>query len=145
MSKADYYETLGVSRDADEKALKSAFRKQAMKYHPDRNPNDSEAEAKFKELGEAYEALKDPQKRAACARFGHAAFENGGGGGQGPFGGGGMGDIFEDIFGEMMGGGRRSSGGRSRGADPLVAAIEKFLRVRTSVSLVVRGFTIVAC
>ncbi len=117
MSKADYYDTLGVSRDADEKALKSAFRKKAMKYHPDRNPNDSEAEAKFKELGEAYEALKDPQKRAAYDRFGHAAFENGGGGGQSPFGGGGMGDIFEDIFGEMMGGGRRSSGGRSRGAD----------------------------
>ena len=118
MSKQDYYETLGVSRDADEKALKSAFRKQAMKYHPDRNPDNAEAEAKFKEVGEAYEALKDPQKRAAYDRFGHAAFENGGGGGGGPFGGGGgMGDIFEDIFGEMMGGGRRSSGGRSRGAD----------------------------
>ena len=119
MSKADYYETLGVSRDADEKTLKSAFRKKAMKYHPDRNPNDAEAEAKFKELGEAYEALKDPQKRAAYDRFGHAAFENGGGGGGGghPFGAGGMSDIFEDIFGEMMGGGRRSSGGRARGAD----------------------------
>jgi len=120
MSKEDYYETLNVSRDADEKELKSAFRKMAMKYHPDRNPDDAEAEAKFKEIGEAYEALKDPQKRAAYDRFGHAAFENGGGG-QGPFGGGGgmggMGDIFEDIFGEMMGGGRRSSGGRSRGAD----------------------------
>ncbi|MEP0940917.1 MAG: molecular chaperone DnaJ [Rhizobiaceae bacterium] len=118
MSKADYYETLGVARDADEKALKSAFRKQAMKYHPDRNPDNAEAEAKFKELGEAYEALKDPQKRAAYDRFGHAAFENGGGGGGGhPFGAGGMSDIFEDIFGDMMGGGRRSSGGRSRGAD----------------------------
>ncbi|MGI9366951.1 MAG: molecular chaperone DnaJ [Rhizobiaceae bacterium] len=119
MSKADYYETLGVSRDADEKALKSAFRKQAMKYHPDRNPDSAEAEAKFKEIGEAYEALKDPQKRAAYDRFGHAAFENGGGGARGPFGGGGSGmsDIFEDIFGEMMGGGRRSAGGRSRGAD----------------------------
>ena len=117
MSKPDYYETLGVSRDADEKALKSAFRKQAMKYHPDRNPDDAEAEARFKEVGEAYEALKDPQKRAAYDRFGHAAFENGGGGGAGPFGAGGMSDIFEDIFGEMMGGGRRSSGGRQRGAD----------------------------
>ena len=118
MSKADYYETLGVSRDADAKTLKSAFRKKAMKYHPDRNPDNAEAEAKFKELGEAYEALKDPQKRAAYDRFGHAAFENGGGGGGGhPFGAGGMSDIFEDIFGEMMGGGRRSSGGRSRGAD----------------------------
>ncbi|MEE9375086.1 MAG: molecular chaperone DnaJ [Rhizobiaceae bacterium] len=118
MSKADYYETLGVSRNADEKELKSAFRKKAMKYHPDRNPDDSTAEGKFKEIGEAYEALKDPQKRAAYDRFGHAAFENGGGGGGSPFGGGGgMGDIFEDIFGEMMGGGRRSSGGRTRGAD----------------------------
>ncbi len=117
MEKADYYETLGVSRDADEKTLKSAFRKQAMKYHPDRNPDNAEAEAKFKELGEAYEALKDPQKRAAYDRFGHAAFENNGGGGAGPFGGGSMSDIFEDIFGEMMGGGRRSSGGRARGAD----------------------------
>ncbi len=117
MIKADYYETLQVSRDADGTTLKSAYRKLAMKYHPDRNPGDQEAEARFKEIGEAYEALKDPQKRAAYDRFGHAAFENGGGGGgQGPFGGG-MGDIFEDLFGEMMGGGRRSSGGRSRGAD----------------------------
>ena len=111
MSKVDYYDTLGVARDADEKELKSAFRKKAMKFHPDRNPGDEEAEGKFKEVGEAYEALKDPQKRAAYDRFGHAAFENGGGGGQSPFGGGGMGDIFEDIFGDMMGGGRRSSGG----------------------------------
>ncbi|MEN0041932.1 MAG: molecular chaperone DnaJ [Pseudomonadota bacterium] len=119
MSKADYYETLGVSRDADEKTLKSAFRKMAMKHHPDRNPGDAAAEAKFKEIGEAYEALKDPQKRAAYDRFGHAAFENGGmgGGGGSPFGGGGMSDIFEDIFGEMMGGRGRSSGGRQRGAD----------------------------
>ena len=119
MSKVDYYETLGVSRDVDEKELKSAYRKLAMKYHPDRNPGDGAAEAKFKELGEAYEALKDPQKRSAYDRFGHAAFENGGGGGGGPFGGGGagFGDIFEDIFGEMMGGRQRSSGGRQRGAD----------------------------
>ena len=122
MAKADFYETLGVARGADEKELKSAFRKLAMKYHPDRNPGDAEAEKKFKEVGEAYEVLKDPQKRAAYDRFGHSAFENGmGGGGAGGFGGGGGGfaDIFEDIFGEMMGGrgGRRSSGGRERGAD----------------------------
>lgn len=120
MSKADYYEILGVSRDVGEKELKSAFRKAAMKHHPDRNPDDAAAEAKFKELGEAYEVLKDPQKRAAYDQFGHAAFE-GGGGGAGPFGGGfaggSMSDIFEDIFGDMMGGRARSSGGRQRGAD----------------------------
>ncbi len=116
--KADFYETLGVQREADEKELKVAFRKLAMQFHPDRNPGDNECEHKFKEINEAYETLKDPQKRAAYDRFGHAAFENGGmnGGGQG-FGAGGFADIFEDIFGDMMGGRRRSSGGRERGAD----------------------------
>ncbi|MAY62260.1 MAG: molecular chaperone DnaJ [Rhizobiales bacterium] len=118
MAKPDFYETLGVSRSADEKELKSAFRKLAMKYHPDRNPGDAEAERKFKEIGEAYEFLKDPQKRAAYDRFGHAAFEQGGGGPGGMGGGmGGFSDIFEDIFGEMMGGRARRSGGRERGAD----------------------------
>jgi molecular chaperone DnaJ len=121
MAKADFYETLGVAKGADEKDLKGAFRKLAMKYHPDKNPGDAEAERKFKEIGEAYETLKDPQKRAAYDRFGHAAFEQGGAGGFGGGGAaaGGFSDIFEDIFGEMMGGGRqrRSSGGRERGAD----------------------------
>ena len=121
MAKADYYEILGVSRSADEKELKSAFRKLAMVHHPDKNPGDHEAERKFKELNEAYEMLKDPQKRAAYDRYGHAAFEHGGmGNAGGGMGGGGFSDIFEDIFGEMMGGGRqrqRSSGGRERGAD----------------------------
>ncbi|MCB1457463.1 MAG: molecular chaperone DnaJ [Nitratireductor sp.] len=121
MAKSDYYETLGVERGVDEKALKSAFRKKAMQYHPDRNPGDAAAEAKFKELNEAYEVLKDPQKRSAYDRFGHAAFEQGNGGMGGGFGGGGasaFSDIFEDIFGEMMGGrGRARSGGRERGAD----------------------------
>ncbi len=119
MSKADYYETLGVDRGADEKELKSAFRKLAMKYHPDRNPDNPTAEQSFKELNEAYEVLKSEEKRAAYDRFGHAAFQNGGGqqgGFSGDFGSS-MGDIFEDIFGDMMGGRRRSSGGRERGAD----------------------------
>jgi molecular chaperone DnaJ len=123
MAKRDYYETLGVSRDADEKALKGAFRKLAMQLHPDKNPGDASAEARFKEVNEAYEVLKDPQKRAAYDRFGHAAFENGGPGGGGAgfsgFGGASMADIFDDIFGEFMGGGRRASrsNGRERGAD----------------------------
>ena len=119
MAKADFYETLGVERGADEAALKSAYRKLAMKFHPDRNPDDAEAERKFKELNEAYDTLKDPQKRAAYDRFGHAAFEQGGGAGGfgGGFGGaGGFSDIFEDIFGDIMGGGRRR-GPNNRGAD----------------------------
>ena len=117
MDKRDYYDILGVQRSIDEKGLKGAYRKLAMQYHPDRNPGDEEAEAKFKEATEAYEVLKDPQRRAAYDRFGHAAFRNGAAGGHG-FGGDfatAMSDIFEEFFG---GGGRgRGQGGRQRGSD----------------------------
>ncbi|KAA0968491.1 molecular chaperone DnaJ [Aureimonas fodinaquatilis] len=121
--KVDYYEMLGVTKTCDGKILKSAFRKLAMQYHPDRNPGDEAAEIKFKEIGEAYEVLKDPQKRAAYDRFGHAAFQNGGGqagGGFRPDFSSSMSDIFEDIFGQMHGsrrGGRGPTNGRERGSD----------------------------
>ncbi|MDJ0921772.1 MAG: molecular chaperone DnaJ [Henriciella sp.] len=115
MSKRDYYEVLGVSKDVDEKALKSAYRKLAMKFHPDQNPDDAEAEAKFKEVGEAYAILSDPDQRAAYDRFGHAAFEGGGPGGGHPFGGGDPGDIFQDIFSQVFGGGGSPFGGGRRG------------------------------
>ena len=120
MAKQDYYATLGVARGVDADGLKKAYRKLAMQYHPDRNPGDREAEAKFKEINEAYDVLKDDQKRAAYDRFGHAAFEQGGGGAGGfDFSAaGGFGDIFEQMFGDFMGGGRRGGGGRAaRGAD----------------------------
>src|SRR5690349_22747155 len=109
MAKQDYYATLGVARDAGAEELKRAYRKLAMQHHPDRNPGDKKAEARFKEVSEAYDVLKDEQKRAAYDRFGHAAFENGGAGGPGGFGGfdfsagGGLGDIFDQIFGDFMG------------------------------------------
>lgn len=122
MDKRDFYDVLGVSQDADDKALKSAFRKLAMEYHPDRNAGDQEAERKFKEINEAYDALKDPQSRAAYDRFGHAAFENGSpGGGAAGFGSdfsSSMSDIFDDLFSEFMGGGqRRGPRGQERGSD----------------------------
>ncbi|NBB78115.1 MAG: molecular chaperone DnaJ [Verrucomicrobia bacterium] len=131
MATTDYYELLGVGRDASEADLKKAYRKLAVKYHPDKNPGDAQAEAKFKEISEAFDVLKDPDKRAAYDRYGHAAFKQGGmgnaGGGMGgmgghdpfdifreAFGGGGGGGIFEEFFG---GGGGRSTGGAQHGAD----------------------------
>jgi len=116
-TKRCYYETLEVERDADESKLKSSFRKLAMKFHPDRNPGDDTSEVKFKEINEAYEVLKDRDKRAAYDRFGHAAFEQGGPGGGAGFGAGfasSFSDIFEDLFGMA---GQRGRGGRERGAD----------------------------
>jgi molecular chaperone DnaJ len=114
----DYYELLEVERSADDATLKSAYRKLAMKYHPDRNAGCKDNEAKFKAVSEAYECLKDPQKRAAYDRFGHAAFQQGGGfGGGGPQDFGGFSDIFESVFGEFMGGGRGGQRQQRRGAD----------------------------
>jgi len=113
MSKSDYYEVLEVSNSASDADIKKAFRRLAMKYHPDRNPDDAQAEAKFKEAKEAFEVLSDSSKRAAYDQFGHAGVDQSAGGG---FGGGGFGDAFSDIFGDIFGGG----GGRSRarkGAD----------------------------
>lgn len=150
MSKRDYYEVLGVARDASEEDLKKAYRKLAMKWHPDRNQGDKDAEAKFKELNEAYDILKDAEKRAAYDRYGHAAFEQGGGG-PGGFGGGGspFGGAFEDIFEEMFGrfGGGRGGGrggATGRGADlrtqveisleEAFAGTKTNIRISTSVS-----------
>src|ERR1051325_7747032 len=117
-TKRCYYETLEVDRNADDSRLKAAFRKLAMKWHPDRNPGDAASEIKFKEINEAYEVLKDGDKRAAYDRYGHAAFEQGMGGGGPGFGAGfasSFSDIFEDLFG--MAGQRGRGGGRERGAD----------------------------
>ena len=131
-TKRDYYEVLGVTRGATADEIKKSYRKLAVKYHPDKNPGDKAAEDKFKELGEAYEVLSDADKRSAYDRFGHAAFQQGGGFGGGaggmhdPFdifrevfgaGRGGGGGIFESIFGETMGGDGQDRGGRGRGSD----------------------------
>lgn len=118
MSKRDYYEVLGVKRDADDKEIKKAYRRLAMKYHPDRNPDDAAAEEKFKEASEAYDVLSDDQKRGAYNQFGHAGVDPSAGGGGGFGGGSSFSDIFGDVFGDIFGGG--GGGGRSRanrGAD----------------------------
>ena len=115
--KRDYYEVLGVDKNADDAALKKAYRALAKKYHPDMNPGDKEAEIKFKEASEAYAVLSDPEKRRQYDQFGHAAFEGGAGGAGGGFGGfdfsGDFSDIFGDIFGDLFGGSRRSSSRRN--------------------------------
>ena len=117
MTERDYYEILEVSKTASGDEIKKAFHRLALKYHPDRNPGDKEAESKFKEINEAYEVLKDEQKRAAYDRYGHQAFANGGMGGGNPFGGfefnfgaGGFSDIFSQVFSDFMGGGRAGNG-----------------------------------
>ena len=114
MAQRDYYEVLGVSKDVSEAELKKAYRRLAMKYHPDRNTDDEAAIEKFKEAKEAFEILKNKEKRAAYDQFGHAGVSNHPGGGG--FGGGGadINDIFGDVFGDIFGGGRRGGGGRRR-------------------------------
>lgn len=129
-TKRDYYEVLGVDRNADDAALKKAYRVLAKKYHPDMNPGDAEAEKKFKEASEAYAVLSDPEKRRQYDQFGHAAFEGGGAGGAGGFGGfssADFGDIFGDIFGDFFGGGRRS--GRANNGPMKGANVRKGVRI----------------
>jgi molecular chaperone DnaJ len=143
-SKRDYYAILEVARDASADDLKKAFRKLAMQFHPDRNPGDKQAEARFKELNEAYDVLKDDQKRGAYDRFGHAAFEQGGGGGGFEAGGGGLGDIFDQMFGDFMGG----RGGRARtrsGADVQTQVEIDLTQAFAGAKVQVRVPTRVAC
>lgn len=137
----DYYEVLGVSKTATEDEIKKSFRRLAMKFHPDRNPNDKEAEAKFKEAREAYEVLSDAKKRQAYDQFGHAGVQQGGPGGFNPGAGGGFGagfSGFEDIFGDIFGGGRRGGGGArsaaQKGSDlryDLVMSLEEAVKGKT--------------
>ena len=140
MSKRDYYEVLGVSKNASDAELKKAYRRAAQKFHPDRNPDDASAEESFKQAKEAYEVLNDPQKRAAYDQFGHAGVDPSmGGGGGGGFGGGGasFSDIFGDVFGDIFGASGGRGGGQRvyRGAD---------LRYNLELSLedAVRGTTV---
>jgi molecular chaperone DnaJ len=143
MSKRDFYEVLGVSKDADEKALKSAYRKLAMENHPDRNPDDEAAADRFREASEAYDVLKDPQKRAAYDRMGHAAFDNASGGfgggsgfGGGGFGGGGFSDIFDQMFSEFSGGARQpDTSGNDLRYDMSISLEDAFAGVQRDISI----------
>lgn len=142
MTKVCYYELLGCARTANGDEIKKSYRKLAMQYHPDKNPGNKEAEHKFKEITEAYEILRDEQRRAAYDKFGHAAFEQGGGSRGGFEFTGGLGDIFDEMFGEILGGGRRSQGASPRGADlrydleisltEAFSGCEKNIRIATS-------------
>ena len=114
MAKEDFYDILGVVQNSSSDEIKKAYRKKAMQYHPDRNQGDDAAEQRFKEINEAYDVLKDDQKRAAYDQFGHSAFDGSGGGGG--FGGGGFADIFDEMFGDFTGR-ARSGGGPARGSD----------------------------
>ncbi len=152
MSKRDFYDVLGSAKGASDADLKKSYRKLAMKYHPDQNPGDKESEKKFKELNEAYETLKDPQKRAAYDQYGHAAFDGSagfGGSGRGGFHPGassaGFGDVFEEMFGDFMGGGQRSGQSRAQRGNDLrydmdlsleesFSGVEKIISLRSSVS-----------
>ena len=136
----DYYEILGVGKDADDATLKRAYRDLAMKYHPDRNPDNQQAADKFKEASQAYEVLKDKEKRSAYDSYGHSAFEGGAGNGFSGFQGGGFSDIFEDLFSEFTGGSNRRQESNNRGADlkynlqvsleDAYSGIEKTVKVR---------------
>ncbi len=146
MAKRDYYEILGVEKDADEKDIKKAYRRVAMKYHPDRNPEDPDADNKFKEASEAYEVLSDSEKRAAYDQFGHAGVEGQMGGGGFSGGSGSFSDIFGDVFGDIFGGGGgRGRGGAQRGSDlryTLDISLEDAVRGTT---VEIRVPTLVAC
>ena len=143
MSKRDYYDVLGVEKNADDKAIKAAFRKLAMANHPDRNQVNNAAEDRFREANEAYDILKDPQKRAAYDRMGHAAFDQstgGGGGGGGGFGGGGFSDIFDQMFSEFSGGGggrQRNQGGNDLRYDMSISLEDAFTGLQQDISITV--------